>query len=341
MRAVRGLHFGAALVITIVAGAPHASPPKAATGSGGREVPDALPFLGSATIGCAYLTCSSGAYHPWPAVDFRLPLGTPVRATAPGTVALVDEEVDGEGDPDGCATETSYCGAPGLFIAIEHRDGPYSVYKHLLASHVDVGDVVERGQVIGQVGSAQASRAHLHYDEQATLVDLNRPGSRLPLGPMYYWSGGRRRAPGSIGGATDWSGLPRGTRITSTAWRTGRPLSVSTPRQFRLALAGLGAADTVGPFVIRLEADITLSGGPLEYRGDDLLIVLGRRFSLRRDNGCRVIETIGPLELNHVGLGPAQGGCAPVSSTRLVTVVGHGIRPSQLDAAGGAAYVSA
>ncbi|MET0803298.1 MAG: M23 family metallopeptidase, partial [Acidimicrobiales bacterium] len=174
-------------------------------------MPDALPFLGSATIGCAYLTCSSGAYHPWPAVDFQLPLGTPVRATAPGTVALVDEELDGEGDPDGCATETSYCGAPGLFIAIEHRDGPYSMYKHLLASHVDVGDVVERGQVIGQVGSSQASRAHLHYDEQATLVDLNRPGNRLPLGPMYYWSGGRRRAPGSIGGATDWSGLPRGT----------------------------------------------------------------------------------------------------------------------------------
>jgi hypothetical protein len=158
---------------------------------------------------------------------------------------------------------------------------------------------------------------------------------------MYYWSGGRRRAPGSIGGATDWTGLPRGTHITSTAWRTGRPLSVSTPHQFRWALAGLGAADTVGPFVIRLEADIKLSGGPLEYRGDDLLIVLGRRFSLRRDNGCRVIETIGPLELNHVGLGPAQGDCAPVSSTRLVTVVGHGIRPSQFDAAAGAAYVNA
>jgi hypothetical protein len=209
----------------------------------GTEVPDALPFLGSATIGCGYLTCSSGSHHPWPAVDFQLPLGTPVRATAPGTVALVDEELDGEGDPDGCAAETSYCGAPGLFIAIEHRDGPYSVYKHLLAAHVDVGDVVERGQVIGQVGSSQAPRVHLHYDEQATLVDFNRPGNRLPLGPMYYWSGGRRRAPGSIGGATDWSGLPRGTRITSTAWRTGRPLGVSTPRQFRSALAGLWATD--------------------------------------------------------------------------------------------------
>ena len=71
VRAVRGLLFSAALVIAIAAGAPHASPPKAATGSGGREVPDALPFLGSATIGCAYLTCSSGGVaHPWPAVDF-------------------------------------------------------------------------------------------------------------------------------------------------------------------------------------------------------------------------------------------------------------------------------
>ena len=97
---------------------------------------------------------------------------------------------------------------------------------------------------------------------------------------------------------------------------------------------------TVGPFVIRLEADISLSGGPLEYRGDDLLIVLGRRFSLRRDNGCRVIETIGPLELNNVRLGPAQGGCAAVFSTRLVTVVGNGIHPSQLDAGGGATFVS-
>ncbi|HET9542334.1 MAG TPA: M23 family metallopeptidase, partial [Acidimicrobiales bacterium] len=226
------------------------------------------------------------------------------------------------------------------FIAIEHKDGPYSVYKHRLAAHVDVGDVVERGQVIGQVGSSQAPRVHLHYDEQATLVDFNRPGNRLPLGPMYYWSGGRRRAPGSIGGATEWSGLPRGTRITSTAWRTGWPLGVSTPRQFRSALAGLGTADRVGPFVIRLEADIPLSGGPLEYRGDDLLIVLGRRFSLRRDNGCRVIETIGPLELNNVRLGPAQGGCAAVFSTRLVTVVGNGIHPRQLDAGGGATFVS-
>ena len=46
-------------------------------------------------------------YHPYPAVDILMPVGTPIRAIASGRVVMADQEFDGEGDPESATTTTT------------------------------------------------------------------------------------------------------------------------------------------------------------------------------------------------------------------------------------------
>jgi Peptidase family M23 len=316
--------WAAAFCVAIILSAP------AASATDGPLAPDSLPFLGGARLGCGYLDCNANTYHPWPAVDFRLPEGTPVRATAPGRVELVDEEIDGDGDPAGCAevsgtAETAYCGRPGRFVVIGHDEGPYSVYKHLKATHVVAGQEVERGQVIGQVGNTQATNFHLHYDEQSDPTRINAPGNRVPIGPVHYWNRGRRTGPRAWGGRADWSGGPFGTTVLSQGW-LAPPLHVESERGLRRALTSLAVSIDEGPFVLHLDADITLTRAQLQWRGDELLIILGHDHLLRSRPNSRVLYSTGPLELNRVrfeSVGHHQYQGRAVFSTELITEVGE------------------
>jgi len=284
-----------ALALTMIAAAPAAAD--------GPEVPESLPFLGPAVVGCTFRNCLSGTDHPWPAIDFKLAPGTPVRAAGPGVVVVVDEEIEGDGDPDGCPAETAYCGRPGRFVAIEHSDGPYSVYKHLSASVVAVGERVERGQVIGVVGSTQAANIHLHYDEQATLDRFNMADNRQPIGPMAFWQDNEERsAPTYWGGDDDWF-MPAGTPVRSQGWVTA-PLVVRSSVEFRRALADLSVSDAEGPFVVRFSRDLTLSGAQVTYSGDELLLLLGGGHVLTSGRDHRALFSRGPLEVNHLQLQP-------------------------------------
>jgi murein DD-endopeptidase MepM/ murein hydrolase activator NlpD len=81
-------------------------------------------------------------------MDIPQPAGTPVYATAGGVVKWVTWEVDGL----------------GLAVCVEHPTGYQSIYGHLSAYAVRKGDVVQRGTLLGQVGSTGRSTGpHLHY----------------------------------------------------------------------------------------------------------------------------------------------------------------------------------
>ena len=80
-------------------------------------------------------------------IDIAAPMGAPVRAANAGRVALV---------------RVAY--VEGRTVVIDHGGGVFTFYCHLSRARVAVGDVVARGQVIGNVGmTGRATGPHLHF----------------------------------------------------------------------------------------------------------------------------------------------------------------------------------
>jgi murein DD-endopeptidase MepM/ murein hydrolase activator NlpD len=81
-------------------------------------------------------------------IDIAAGVGTPVRAPAPGTVALV-----------GSATDF------GVSVVIDHGHEVRTVFAHLQKTLVAQGQRVERGQIIALTGNTgRSSGPHLHYE---------------------------------------------------------------------------------------------------------------------------------------------------------------------------------
>ena len=90
-------------------------------------------------------TAGASTYHK--GIDIAAPTGTAVVASAGGTV-----------------TTASYQSAAGNYIMVYHGNSTYTVYMHLSAIYVSVGDTVSKGQTIGAVGSTGVSTGpHLHF----------------------------------------------------------------------------------------------------------------------------------------------------------------------------------
>ncbi len=80
-------------------------------------------------------------------LDFAAPYGTPVHATGSGVVA-----------------QAGWMGPYGLAVLLDHAEGYQTLYGHLSRLLVRPGERVERGQVLGYVGSTGRSTGpHLHY----------------------------------------------------------------------------------------------------------------------------------------------------------------------------------
>jgi murein DD-endopeptidase MepM/ murein hydrolase activator NlpD len=81
-------------------------------------------------------------------IDFAAPAGTPVIATATGTVIRVEKDAEW-----------------GNRIMIAHANGLCTVYAHLGAAQTTKGRGVKRGEVIGEIGSSGlATGPHVHYE---------------------------------------------------------------------------------------------------------------------------------------------------------------------------------
>ena len=76
----------------------------------------------------------------------------------------------GHGSPiyasnNGTVYKTGYNSTMGNYIYINHNNGYYTAYEHLSKVHVSVGQVVQRKQHIGDMGSTGFSTGtHLHYE---------------------------------------------------------------------------------------------------------------------------------------------------------------------------------
>lgn len=81
-------------------------------------------------------------------IDVRGKTGTPVYAGANGTV-----------------TKAEYYGGYGNTIIIHHSDTYQTLYSHLSSIEVSRDDSVEKGEVIGSIGSTgRSTGSHLHYE---------------------------------------------------------------------------------------------------------------------------------------------------------------------------------
>lgn len=97
-------------------------------------------------------------------IDLTAPRGTPVYATADGTVSFAAFTTGGYGNK----------------IIINHGYGYQTLYGHLFKIQVAPGDMVKRGDVIGTVGSTGLSTTpHLHYE----VIVNNRK-----VNPIHYYA---------------------------------------------------------------------------------------------------------------------------------------------------------
>ena len=93
-------------------------------------------------------TLPSGGIIRWNGLGIAAAVGTPVKAVASGKVRLVGQ-----------------FGTYGLTIVLEHGNGYYSVYSHLLSAGVRLGASVSKGEVIGTVGGQNSDYGpHLHFE---------------------------------------------------------------------------------------------------------------------------------------------------------------------------------
>ena len=123
-----------------------------------------------------YYVAKYGNYQPdgHAGADFKCPEGTAVLAMQAGTVLWADWGTSLPGDESNAGYRRRwylYKGFPGIVTVIQH-DGWIGVYAHLSAAHMNPGDTVTEGQVIGLSGGTGGVAPHLHVE---ALVDLNYP----------------------------------------------------------------------------------------------------------------------------------------------------------------------
>jgi murein DD-endopeptidase MepM/ murein hydrolase activator NlpD len=99
-------------------------------------------------------------------IDFAAPLGTPVKGVLSGRVMRAGP-----------------VGNYGNLVEIRHSDGRRTRYGHLDEIKVEVGQWIERGQVLGTVGqTGRSTGPHLHFELREGDHSIN-PAQLLKLTP--------------------------------------------------------------------------------------------------------------------------------------------------------------
>lgn len=111
--------------------------------------PSIWPVIGwlSSAFGSRQDPVNGGAdFHP--GLDISAEYGTPVKATADGTIE-----------------SAGWAGDYGNMILLKHGYGMSTKYGHMSRLAVEAGQTVKRGQIIGYVGATgRTTGAHLHYE---------------------------------------------------------------------------------------------------------------------------------------------------------------------------------
>ena len=89
--------------------------------------------------------------HGYNGVDIGAPAGTPIYASAAGTVII--------------SKQGGWNGGYGSYVVIKHNNSTQTLYAHLSSNLVGVGQTVAQGQTIGNVGNTGRSTGnHLHFE---------------------------------------------------------------------------------------------------------------------------------------------------------------------------------
>ncbi len=114
--------------------------------------PQGWPLFGTIT---SRFGPRNGGFHT--GIDIANVSGTPVFATGDGVVVF-----------------KGYVGGYGNLVEIDHGNGFSTVYAHLSRFAVELGDRVEKGDIIGYVGrSGRTTGPHLHYEVRIRGVPVN------------------------------------------------------------------------------------------------------------------------------------------------------------------------
>jgi hypothetical protein len=158
---------GAALVGLLTTGLPAGATATAAAAAASTDGPDyEMPFP------CGDTWNGSSRYNHSPsalAIDWNKPndLGAMMVSSAPGVVTSVVN-----------LGNRSY----GRYIIVDHGNGRTSLYAHLSAFWSVVGQSVDQGTPLGQVGSSGGSTGpHLHFEERTNRKDHRAYFHRSPF----------------------------------------------------------------------------------------------------------------------------------------------------------------
>jgi len=118
---------------------------QAAAFPNGKPIAGAPPI--SSEFGLRPNPFGTRSYEMHEGVDFAGPVGQPILATAEGVVVRAD-----------------YNGGYGNHVKVDHGYTYETLYAHLTDLNVKIGDRVQRGDVVGYLGSTgRSSGPHLHY----------------------------------------------------------------------------------------------------------------------------------------------------------------------------------
>ncbi|MBP6855289.1 MAG: M23 family metallopeptidase [Candidatus Pacebacteria bacterium] len=93
----------------------------------------------------------SQGLHGFNGIDIAAPVGTPIYASASGTVIV--------------SRSGGWGGGYGSYVVIKHSNGTQTLYAHMSKVSVPLGATVTQGQVIGAVGNTGRSTGpHLHFE---------------------------------------------------------------------------------------------------------------------------------------------------------------------------------
>ena len=129
----------------------------------------AYPSCNVASSGCYYLRPISGGHisqklHGHNGVDLAAPIGTPIVASAGGTVII--SRVNG-----------GWNGGYGNFVVISHNNDTQTLYAHMQTKLVvSAGEHVKQGQVIGYIGmTGHTTGPHLHFEIRGAQNEFWNP----------------------------------------------------------------------------------------------------------------------------------------------------------------------
>ena len=91
-------------------------------------------------------------------INIAVPLGTPIRAAAAGTISYAGNELRGYGN----------------LILIKHDDGYVTAYAHADRITVQRGDIVTKGEIIAYAGSSgDVTSPQLHFEIRHGVQPVN------------------------------------------------------------------------------------------------------------------------------------------------------------------------